>query len=66
MCYPRTGGNSPWCCAPQLLTGLVAAGLQPATQLSRLENLMLNGEIEYLGCCSLGALMIRSGFTCSR
>jgi hypothetical protein len=30
------------------LTGFVAAGLPPATSLSRLENPMLNGEIEYL------------------
>jgi hypothetical protein len=28
---------------------LVTAGWQPATRLSRLENPMLNGEIEYLG-----------------
>jgi len=29
------------------LTGFVAAGLQPATRLSHLENPMLNGEIEH-------------------
>jgi hypothetical protein len=31
-----------------VLTGLVAAGLQPATRLNRLENPMLNGDIESL------------------
>lgn len=31
---------------PQFLTGVVSAGLPPATIRSRLENLMLQGEIE--------------------
>jgi len=37
-----------------VLTGLVTAGLQPATRLSRLENPMLHGDIEYLanGTCT--------------
>jgi hypothetical protein len=37
----------PKCCALQLPTGFIAAGLQPATVLSCLENPMLNCEIEY-------------------
>jgi hypothetical protein len=37
------------CCARLVLTGFVAAGLQPATVLSCPEAPMLNGEIDYLG-----------------